>query len=196
MLQGLINKALEKNQQAASQLEVLNGKSLRIECLEPAIDVTIDIDSPRINLSSIAKDSVNTHIQGKLSDFAEILAADDKAAAIINADVRLIGDSQLLIQLQQALTSTDVDWEYQLAKIIGDVPAHFFGKMGRTTADHLGRLKPIFLRHLQEFIQEETKASPRKDEIQQWQSENQKLRQQMDRIEAKLNSAKKKLQDI
>ena len=201
VLQGIINRALAIDTEFASKINRLAGKSLRLECIQPAVDVMLMIDQQRIILQACdtadtLELSVSTHLQGKLSAFIAVASSDDMAAAMINSDVRLIGDSQLLIDLRDALNLLEIDWEFHLARIIGDIPAHLFGKIGRTTADHLGRLKPIFFRHLQEFILEETKASPRKEEIQHWQHESQKLRQQMDRIDAKLTLAKNKLQDI
>ncbi len=195
ILQGVINRAIALDEKSSYRLKQLAGKSLRLECTEPQFDCLIHIENQHIVLVSVSehekndslkKPVVTTHIQGNLSAFFEIAAANDKAAALINADVRLIGDSQLLIDLQQALNFIDLDWEYQLAKLIGDIPAHWLGNFSRTSADHLSRLKPIFLRHLQEFLQQETRSAPLQSELDEWQKTLIQTRQQIDRVEAKV----------
>lgn len=205
ILQGIINKAIALDEKSSHRLQLLAGKSLRIECTQPAFDCIIYIESQHIVLSTVfssdkddilKKPAVTTHIQGSLSAFFEIAAASDKASALINADVRLIGDSQLLIDLQQALNFIDLDWEYQLAKLVGDVPAHAMGDFGRTTVNHLGRLKPVLLRHLQEFIQQETRTAPLQAELDNWQSELIQARQQVDRLGAKVAMAQKAMKQL
>ena len=84
----------------------------------------------------------------------------------------------------------DIDWEFHLSKLLGDIPAHLIGNFSRTTAEHLGRLKPIFLRHLQEFLQQETRTAPLQTELDDWQSQLIQTRQQIDRIDAKVAQAK------
>jgi len=194
LLQAAINRALALDPDGELRLKGLAGKSLRIECTDPVFDILIEIEADRVLLlepcDKPQSHKVNSHIQGKLSAFIEIASSHDKAAAIINADVRLIGDSQLLIDLQEALRFADFDWEFQLAKYIGDVPAHLLGNFTRTSAEHLSRLSPVFLRHLQEYLQEETKLSPKAEELQSWQQSLTQTRQQLDRIEAKLAQAK------
>lgn len=205
VLQGLINRAIALDEKSSSRLNKLAGKSLRIECTDPACDVLIHIESQHIELHSLSinspqqdfkKPAVTTHIQGSLSAFFEIAAADDKAAALINADVRLIGDSQILIDLQQALNFIDLDWEFHLAKLLGDIPAHLIGNLSRTSFAHLSRLTPIFRRHLKEFLQEETRTAPLQSELDDWQKNTLQTRQQIDRIAAKVDMAKQHMQKL
>ena len=204
ILQGIINRAIALDEKSSQRLRLLAGKSLRIECFEPEFDCLIHIESQHIVLNCVynkqqdtfKKPNVTTHIQGSLSAFVGIVAADDKAAALINADVRLIGDSQVLIDLQQALNFIELDWEFHLAKLVGDIPAHILGNFSRTTFDHLGRLKPIFHRHLKEFLQQETRTAPLQTELDAWQKQTVQTRQQIDRIDAKVNMARQLIKTI
>ena len=198
VFQGLINRALAADSQVARRVDKLAGKSLRIDCAEPAFDIIIEIDQQRLILRQCLDNDhqVNTHLQGKLSSFIEVASSTDKAAAIINSDVRLIGDSQLLVDLQEALNLVDIDWEFHLAQLLGDVPAHLLGNFARTSADHLSRIPPIFARHLQEYLLEEAKLVPQHYEVEAQQKDVKATRQQIDRVEAKLLQAKQLLETI
>ena len=200
IIQGIINRALAIDTEFAAKINRLAGKSLRLECSQPAIDVMLVIDQQRILLQACDPDdmleiAVSTHLQGKLSAFIAVASRDDMAAAMINSAVRLIGDSQLLIDLRDALNLLEIDWEFHLARIVGDVPAHVLGNAARTSADHLARVPAIFARHVKEFLQQESQLLPSHSDLRPHHQQTTQLRQQIDRIEAKFQRAKQLIED-
>jgi ubiquinone biosynthesis protein UbiJ len=199
ILQGLINQAIKIDPTAAKQLEPLHLKSLRLQCTEPDLDVQIRIEQGFIELTpgtdNNSEQSVTTHIIGDLSAFIQVLSSEDKTSSVINSSLTVKGDSQLLMQLQSALSSIDFDWEYHLAKLIGDLPAHQIGKLHRHGLQFIKQSQPIFKRHLQEFLLEEAKLTPHQAEMDQFANELQQCTQQLERIEAKLKKAQKLLSD-
>lgn len=202
VLQGLINRALTLDPKAMQRLQKLDGKSLRIQCHEPGADVVIHIANEAINLSPSAdfldsqtddKKSVSCHLEGELSAYGKLLAANDKAAALINADLRLQGDSSLLIELEQILSQTELDWEFHLAKLIGDLPAHFIGQKSRQGWHFLRKSQPVFMRHLQEFILEEAQLCPDKITLEKFIDDVQSLDERTERLQAKIQRLTKRL---
>ncbi len=185
-LEKLINQALTLDPSAQTELLLLAGKSIQIECTEPVLQVVITISSDGILLDPFEQQTVNSHLTGDLSAFTELLGAQDKVATLINGNLRLQGDSQLLMNVQKILQGIDLDWEFQLAKLIGDLPAHFIGKMSRDTLAWLRATQPVFMRHLQEFILEEAQLSPTKMEIEQFIDTVQNLVEKTERLEARM----------
>jgi len=128
----LINQALSLDSQSRQRLLVLSEQRLRLECTEPDVDILLSIDKAgKIQLSEADEITVNAHLRGPLSSFMRIFADDDKASAMINSGLQLRGNSQLLLELAEILQSIDLDWEYHLAQLIGDLPAHLVGRMSR-----------------------------------------------------------------
>ena len=82
---------------------------------------------------------VALHLQGDIFAFAKLIAAEDKGAVVllINADLHFFGDSHFLMALQQRLMSLGVDWEYQLARLVGDIPAYLVSQWGKGTVQWL-----------------------------------------------------------
>lgn len=186
-LSTLINQALALDSLARQRLQQLAGKRLRLECTEPAMDVLVTVSRQgEISLSAADEQPVNAHLSGPLSAFMQLLASEDKASAMINSGLHLNGNSQLLLELEAALRQTDLDWEYQLARLIGDLPAHLLGKISRHGQQWLSSNRPVFLRHLQEFIQEEARLTPDRQEIDQFIDEVQQLRLRSERLEARI----------
>lgn len=186
-LAGLINQALALDNLSQQRLIQLANKKLRIECTDPVIRVDIAItDNGTIELYPSNNDAVNAHLSGPLSAFIQLLASDDKASAMINSGLQLKGNSQLLLELEAILHKTDLDWEYHLSRLVGDLPAHLIGRLGRHSQQWLGKTGPVFMRHLQEFVLEEAQLSPRRDEVEHFIDEVQKLKLRTERLEARL----------
>jgi ubiquinone biosynthesis protein UbiJ len=193
-LQLVINQAITLDPLATQRLEDLSGKRFRVECIDPEIDLIIAVDEQSVLLLTPDSDPVDTHISGDLSSYTKLLSSDDKAAAIINSGLQVKGDSANLLLLQEILANTELDWEYHLANVIGDLPAHLFGRASREALSWLKDTRPIFERHLKEFILEEAKLSPTQNEIDLFIDNNQKLRERTERVEAKLSRLQQQLE--
>ncbi len=191
-LEAIINQALTLDPVAQQRLQLISGKSIRLECTEPAFDLAAEIEDSSLRLlqPEQLEHTATSHLSGDLSAFSKLLSDDDKAAALINADLRLQGDSRLLIELQEILVNIDLDWEHHLAKIIGDMPAHFIGKIGRDSFNWLRSTQPIFMRHLQEYLVEETRLSPNKIELENFIQGVQELDERTERLQTKLTRLK------
>lgn len=187
----LINQALSLDTQSRQRLLVLSEQRLRLECTEPDVDILLSIDKAgKIQLSDADELAVNAHLRGPLSSFMRIFADNDKASAMINSGLQLRGNSQLLLELAEILQSLDLDWEYHLAQLIGDLPAHLLGRMSRQSSQWFSRTRPVFLRHLQEFVLEEAQLSPRRDELERFIEAVQQLQLRSERLEAKIQRLK------
>ncbi len=189
-LELLINQALKLDEKAQTQLAQFLGKSIRITCSEPDLDIVLSVLEKKIRLLTYdswlveAETTPTTHLTGGFAAFVQLLAAEDKAAALINLDLKLKGDTALLIDLQNVLTHIGIDWEYHLARFVGDVPAHFLGKMSRSTWRWIKDTQPIFVRHVREFVTEEMTLTPPKVEIDAYVDDIQQLSQRIERLEA------------
>ncbi|MCY4044851.1 MAG: SCP2 sterol-binding domain-containing protein [Cellvibrionales bacterium] len=190
-LQSLINQALKLDQRAQSRLKDFDGQSIRLSITNPQMDFVIAVRDETIALNSYAfwaeANSVppTTHLSGDLSAFVQLLSADDKAAALINLDVKVQGDSQLLIKLQSILAQIGIDWEFHLSKLIGDIPAHLLGEFSRKATGWVKAIHPQMTRQLKEFMTEETAMLPTESEFNRYVDEIQALNLRLDRLEAK-----------
>ncbi len=200
LIQHIANKALQLDPLSLQRLQQLEGKSLRLQCKEPALDVVISVANASLYLGSWAESSerfesstVSCHLIGDLSAYSKLLSAEDKAAALINADLRLIGDSALLIDLEKILSSLELDWEYHLARIVGDVPAHLLGQRARRGWQFFRSAQPVFTRHLQEFVLEEAQLCPDQLEVEAFIEQTQDLSEKTERLQARIKRLQNRL---
>ena len=56
-------------------------------------------------------------------EFAAVATAQDPAAALINGNIQVSGDTAPLLALRKLLSELELDWEHPLAEAFGDVAA-------------------------------------------------------------------------
>jgi len=185
-LERAINVALGMDSATRKRLQALDGNCFLLECTEPAIKVYVLVADDGIRLPVIYEGKPNTHLIGPLSEFITLATAKDKPSALVNSGVRLQGDSTPLIRLADVLADIKLDWEGELAKLVGDVPAHLFGEASRQLLRFGKRTHDTFLRHLEEYLHEEARLLPTQLEVEDFISGVQKLSQDVERIDARI----------
>ena len=193
-LEAAINRALSLDKLTASQLGALDGKVFRLQCTQPTADFYLLPQPGRLQLKGFHDGEVTTAIRGTASDFAHLATAEDPAAALINGDIELDGDSAPLMELQRILARLDLDWEAPLVTALGDVAGHQLAQ-GLRGLFSWGRLAgDSVLRQLEEFIHEEARLAPPRAEVEDFYDDIDKLGQRVDRLAARLSRLSRKLQ--
>jgi ubiquinone biosynthesis accessory factor UbiJ len=185
-LEHAINAALAMDSATRKRLQSLDGNCFLLECTDPAIKVYVVVAEDRIRLPVFYDAKPATHLVGPMSEFITLATASDKPSALVNSGVRLQGDSAPLIRLADVLADIELDWEGELAKLVGDVPAHLFGAASRQLLQFGKRTHNTFLRHLEEYLHEEARLLPTRLEVEGFINDVQKLAQNVERIDARI----------
>jgi len=94
--------------------------------------------------------------------------------------------------MQQILSHIDIDWEEQLSRLVGDTPATFISK-GLCTAINFGKsILDSIKRNTEEYVHHEAKLCPTREDLELFYNDVATLRNDVDRLEAKLNLLKQK----
>ena len=129
---------------------------------------------------------MTTTIRGSARDFAELAAAADPAAALINGDIELTGDSAPLMELQRIIADLELDWEAPLVDTLGDVVGHQVAEVLRGLFTWGRQASSSFIRQLEEFIHEEARLAPPREEVEDFYRDLETLNQRVDRLEARV----------
>lgn len=188
-----LNRALELAPAGANRLTELDDHVFALHCTAPEVDIYLQPSDRRIRLMGIYDGPVTTAIRGKASDFAELATASDPAAALINGDLELHGDSAPLLELQSILAQLDVDWEAPLVSALGDVAGHQLAQFLRDSFNWGKQASASFSRQLEEFIHEEARLSPPRLELEDFYRDVQELGLRVERLESRAARLRKKL---
>ena len=185
-LEKAINQALKLDPASSQKLGKLDGNVFRFDFIGPDVDIFLLPSHNQLILMGHFEDKATTEVKGQPSDFIELLTAEDAGAALINGNITLQGDSSALLELQSILHNLELDWEAELAKVIGDIPAHQIGKAVRSGLQWGKQAHNSIMRQVEEFIHEEGRLLPPRAELEDFFDDVDKLKQNADRLAAKV----------
>ncbi|MEX1664859.1 ubiquinone biosynthesis accessory factor UbiJ [Zhongshania arctica] len=192
-LENLVNKALQLDPATSAKLQALNGQRFSLELKEPDLNIGIGISGKRLRILGQHNDEVTTRLSGRWSEFAKVATATDPAAALINGDISISGDTGPLLELRKILAELDLDWEQPLADAFGDVAAHQLGNGLRAGQRWFNSTRANLHRQFSEFIVEESQLVPHPCQADDFYSEVDELKVRSERLEAKIRRLQQRI---
>ena len=162
ILQPFVNQSIQINVTPVSaNLVILEDGSLAVAGETNIPDATVTI-SPSLLLRLIAK--------------------DDAAKMQIN----IVGDTHLATELAKVFTLMRWDYEDDLSKLVGDVPALKIGQLARKTVQTVKETSINLVEMLSEYWQEENPMIAKRRHIETFNTQVDILRADVERIEKRL----------
>ena len=118
-----------------------------------------------------------------------LIAKDESAKLKINIE----GDTHLASELAKVLSSMRWDYEDDLSKLIGDVPANKMGEFSRQTTKTIKDTTTNLAEMLSEYWQEEAPLIAKKRPVEEFNASVDSLRADVARFEKKLQKLTQKL---
>jgi ubiquinone biosynthesis protein UbiJ len=194
-LEFLINRALTLDPATKARLGEMQGLVLEIHCESPELKAYCLPGAEGLELRGVvAEDQVSASLSGKMSDFIQLLQAEDKAAALVNGRLAVAGDSGHFLKLQAILAELDLDWEQALSKVFGDVASHQIGRFVRGALNFGQDTRGTLERHVEEFIHEEARLLPPRLELENFYADVRKLHSRSERLQARIERLKQRLE--
>jgi ubiquinone biosynthesis protein UbiJ len=100
--------------------------------------------------------------------------------------VHIEGDAEVAQTFSELLTAARPDLEEELSRVVGDVAAHQMGNAARTALGFARRAHDTFLQNVAEYLQEEGRDVPNRTEAEEFLHGVDRLRDDVDRLEARL----------
>ena len=189
-LEEAINRYLSLDPAAREQMTGLYGRVIAFELVGLGLTLYLVPSPNRLQVLSGYEDEPDCTLRGTplaLSRMGDPKGSTDQLFA---GQVEISGDTELAHRFGKILSAMDIDWEEQLSHYTGDIIAHEVGNFART-ANHWGQrtMKTLGL-DLQEYLQEEIRLLPVKPEIDHFLNGIDTLRNDVERIEARINRLK------
>jgi ubiquinone biosynthesis protein UbiJ len=185
-LEAALNRALQLDRLALQELSALKGEVFLFRCTRPELDIYLTPLASGIRIMGHWDGDTTTAITGSATDFSELASANDPAAALINGALELRGDSAPLIELQKILAGLDMDWEEPLVDNFGDLVGHQLAQGLRGLFGWGQQASTSFARQLEEFIHEEARLSPPRQEVEDFYRDVEQLDLRVDRLQARV----------
>jgi ubiquinone biosynthesis protein UbiJ len=188
-----LNQLLNVDPLLKQQLQDLNGLVLEIQCRQPDICCVISIQNGRhpVRLSQAADPHPDVRISGSLPALLALLGPGG-SKSLYGKNVEVQGDMARARQLQSVLSAANIDWEYHLGRVIGDVPTQTLSELGRKGADTIRQSRDSLMMNLDDYIHEEKRLLPGKAELESFYRGISDLSLRADRLRARVTRSRMK----
>jgi ubiquinone biosynthesis protein UbiJ len=191
-LEQALNRYLALDPEGACRLEALSGKVILIEIAGFGTRLYLIPGPRRIQLYADYDAEADCTLRGTPIALARMGMVQHKERELFSREVEIEGDAELAQAFGELIAELDVDWEEQLARIIGDAAAHRVGsglraagRWGRRSADTLAK-------DLKEYLEEEARLIPSGYELRELLDAVDKLRDDVERMDARVDRLKRR----
>lgn len=181
-----LNRYIALDPEGAAAFAALEGRIIGIEIKGLGTRVTIIPSDRRLQLFGGYDAEPDCLIRGTPLALARMGMAERKETQIIRGEVEILGDTSLAQAFNRAIAGLDVDWEEQLARVLGDPFAHQVGNQARAAAQWARKTSESLTADLQEYLQEEARLTPTRYEVEAYLAQVDILRDDVERAEARM----------
>jgi ubiquinone biosynthesis protein UbiJ len=193
LAESLINRALELDPEFLESLEPLSGKLIALELSGTDLTISFSLDVDGVTFyrreevdEILGQRAPDVGFRGSPAALLRMVGAMRRGEASFGDEVRLSGDLAALESLRDAFRRMNVDLEELLSRFVGDIAAHEMGRAARAFMSWGENMRQMLLADTGEYLVEELKVSPPKHQLEDFASEVDRLRDDVERIEKRI----------
>lgn len=194
-VEDMANRMLRLDRDTLDRLGDMDGKVICFQYLQQdqtTHDIYMLPSAGGLRMRMECESDADVTISGNLPAFVRLLFGEASASNMAKADMQIRGDIYLGQNFKEIMDKLDLDLAGQLAKFIGDGPAHRLGLMAKDWRTWKANAARTFSQDFAEYIQEERQLSPRQDEVDGLLDGIDELRSGVDRLASRLTNLKEK----
>ncbi|HEY6641741.1 ubiquinone biosynthesis accessory factor UbiJ [Povalibacter sp.] len=184
-LESVLNRNIAASATARSLCNRLAGKVMAIKFTGLPLTIQFESDGERMKLETAATGTPSAALTGTPLSLLQ-LASPRPEAALRTGAVHIEGDAEVAQTFSELLKHARPDLEEELSRVIGDVAAHQVGNFARSALTFGRRAADTFAQNVAEYLQEEGRDLPTRVEADEFIAGVDKLRDDVDRLEARL----------
>lgn len=180
-----INQGANASPVIREVLDQFEGKSIRFELTDFNYQFVLRIESQTVLIDSESNTPEDVVVQTTLPVLVKILARGKLDPTILQ-EVRIVGDVHLIQQFYQIFTNLEFDWEDELSKRIGDIPARQVGNLFRWGKAQATEFRETLRERTREALVDEHYLVPDHRRIETFADDVDSLQANIDRLEKRV----------
>ena len=191
VVETVLNQVLRLDSAGSQALLAQLERAVTVRLAPPGWDISVSARGERIGVSTEPAEEAALELAGSPLAFAALLTGEQ--SVFHDGRLRVTGDVALAQGLQTSVMALDLDWEGELARHLGDLPAHFIGQRVRDALRWSRQAQASLTANLEEYLQEESQALPARLEADAQFEDIDTLRLAVDRIAARVDAVKNRV---
>lgn len=186
-LESLLNQYLNLDPNSEARLAKLEGKTLKL-IIKP-ITLFFIFEKQGIKIKQNLDDAqVDASIEGYPLAFIQLhFSHKAQAPNLFKQDLTISGDIDFGQDVRELFSELDIDWEEYLSKFTGDIIAHSLMNVFKDLTECTEQVSESMQQNLTEYLQEEIKILPNREEVSDFCDEVDALSLKADRLQAKVD---------
>jgi len=182
----VLNRWLRTDEAASARLAELAGRTVEIQLSRLDLRLVLAVESDGILLATRSLAPADVVLEGTLSDFIAMARAQRAGETVPAGKVRIQGDIGTVRQFETAFNELSFDWEAQLARVVGGIPARQIARAIEGALGFMRQAHANFERDLGAWLLEESRVLPTADDIARLGDDALRLDMALDRAAARL----------
>jgi ubiquinone biosynthesis accessory factor UbiJ len=184
-IQAMIDRHVAGSPRARTLLEQLEGRRMQIVARFTPWQLNVHADGGALRVSRQAANEPDARVSGTPLALLSLLR-DDPVEVIRRGDVVMEGDAELANRFQELLQLLRPDLEAGLARVVGDIPAYGAGSLLRKALNYGRSSLRTGSMNVGEYLAHEKRVLVPRAEAAQYLQEVDSLREQTDRLAARV----------
>ena len=185
-LEAALDAVLRLDPDSREKLAALAGKVVAVELAGFGLRFYLAPGPGGLKVFSHYEGEPDALIEGSPVGLAAMGLARRAEDSLLSGEVRMRGDVALAQRLREILEGLDLDWEEQLARLLGDVPAHQLGRAARGLGRWAREAGETLLKDLGEYLRYEARLTPDRAEVTAFVAAVDALRDDTERLAARV----------
>ena len=182
----VLNRNIRAITPARDLCMTLDGTVVAIRVRDTALAAYFIVHEDLLELTTESVHDPDVIISGSLVTLAR-MAGQSGESAIRDGSLDLSGDAETAHDFQRLLDLAKPDFEEELSGVVGDIAAHRLGSFARSLAQWGREARSTMGANIREYLQEESRETPSRYEVDRFAKDVSTLRDDVERIEARLN---------
>lgn len=180
ILERAFNHYIQLDECAPKKLADLDGNVIAVEIKYTSLVFYLDFQHGNVFIH----ESLDGEPQARI--IASPVALMRLGTGVDSSDMIIHGDTELGQQFKHILEDLDIDWEEHLSRLAGDALAHRIGHAFQQAKGWSNETRDIVAANTAEYLQQESGLLPMKPELDELLSSIDELRDDADRLEARV----------
>lgn len=187
-LEALLNRHIAASSKARALTSRLEGRALEVRVAHTPMRLRFDAAAGRLVVRFAGEGRPDAVIEGPPLSLAALAGphAEDRVRA---GTVKISGDAETAGSFRELFAAARPDFEEELSRLTGDVAAHHLARAARDAFAFGQRVIDTFTRNIGEYLTEEGREVPARTELESLLGDVDRLREDVDRFEARLARA-------
>ncbi|MDZ7854440.1 MAG: SCP2 sterol-binding domain-containing protein [Halomonas sp.] len=195
-LERTLNALLARDPAAPSRLARLAGQRILLRLEQPDLALAIHFHPAGLDLirpDDTAEEAFDAVVEVDAETLGELLGGASVERLMFQGKLAVRGRTHLLEATRDLLLDLDLDWEAELARWLGDIPAHSLAEGLRSLSRWGLRTRQEFCADVSEYVFEEARLLPGRHQLEALRDQLTEMEIATDRLDARLARLRRRL---